>query len=98
MATEKEQTLLVEDFLGIDRQVQSEDTDNLAFDTLQNLYEKKLGAVEKRGGSDVIRDNWPSNITGIDNHSRLYVRDIEKKRILAIHCTPPASAPIDQTI
>jgi hypothetical protein len=97
MATEKEQTLTVEDFLGIDRQVQSEDTDNLAFHTLQNVFEKKLGALEKRGGSDVIRDSWPSNITGIDNHARLYVRDIEKKRILAIHCTPPATAPIDQT-
>lgn len=88
MATELEQTLEIDDFFGIDRQVLREDINPKGFRTLQNVYERQLSEVQKIGGSTLLQGTFPSNVTGLDRGFRLYDRDFTKYRLVGIKCTP----------
>jgi len=99
MATENERSLLVDDFLGIDRQVNRDDVNQQGFHTLQNLYEKKIGELVCRPGSTEIigEDDWPSNVKSINNLYKSHFRDFESSRIIGIECEPSDTQPIPDT-
>jgi hypothetical protein len=86
MSTEKEAGFPIEDFTGIDRQVDREDLEHRHFHSLENLWEPKLGVVETRPGSEALADNLPSNIVGLDEGHRIYKSSDDKERVVAVHC------------
>ena len=94
MSNESEKALPICDFLGIDRTTNTENVPPGGFYSLQNLYEREIDTLEKRGGSQVINQNWPSNIIGINNITKLYDRDLTSARILGVQCKPPTTIPI----
>lgn len=86
MSTEREAAFPVEDFMGVNRQVDREDLTHRQYWSLQNLWEKKLGLLETRPGTESHSDNLPSNIVGLDNIHRIYKGDGENQRVTAIQC------------
>jgi hypothetical protein len=84
VATEQEIGFPIEDFMGVDRQVDRENIDNYHQWTTQNLWEKKINILETRGGSALLASSWPSNITGVDNVVRIYKNTLDHKRVVAL--------------
>lgn len=84
MATTKELSFPVEDFMGVDRQVDQENISDYNQWTVQNLWEKKLNVLETRGGSADFATGWPSNATGLDNVCRIFKDTLDHKRIVAV--------------
>lgn len=77
--------LRIEDFLGINRSVASEDLQDQFYHTSQNIYERKVGELQRRGGAEEIT-TLPSNIIAIDNVWTLNDRFIGKKKIAKVTC------------
>lgn len=87
MATDKEVAFPVENFVGVDRQVDREDRTPNHLHNLQNLWEKEIGILETRPGSaNFIQKPFPSNIIGLDNVHKIYKPNEETIRVQAIHC------------
>lgn len=83
MATETEVGLRVEDFMGVNAQVSSEDLQDYFYKQTQNLYERKLGEVQRRGGSALLSPAaLPSNVLSIDNEWVLKDRILGKTKVL----------------
>jgi hypothetical protein len=88
MATDKEVAFPVENFVGVDRQVDREDKTPNHMHNLQNLWEKEIGVLETRRGSDnFITKPFPSNIINLDNVHKLYEPNEETTRVQSINCT-----------
>jgi len=88
MATDKEVTFPVENFVGVDRQVDREDRTPRHFQNLENLWEKEIGILETRQGSDgFLQKPLPAGVTAIDNIHKLYKPNGETVRMVAVHCT-----------
>lgn len=87
MATDREAQFPVEDFMGVDRQVDREEITARHFWSLQNLWEKKIGVAETRPGSEVLAEDLNSGIIGIDNVHRIFKSETDVERICAVRCT-----------
>ena len=86
MATEKEMTLPIKDFLGIDHQVDRENISQYHLRRSQNLWEKEVNVLETRGGSEPLHPSLPPNIIGVDNVFRIFKGGLDHSRIAAVHC------------
>jgi hypothetical protein len=80
--------LAISDFMGVSRKVVSEDLPSPYFDTIQNLWEKKLGELQVKGGSVNLVNTFPSAVTGLDNIFTLRLRNEIKRQVAAVYCTP----------
>jgi hypothetical protein len=87
MATDREAAFPVEDFMGVNRQVDREDLGPNQFYSLQNLWEKKLGVLETRGGSKQVTPDFPSGIVGLDEIHRVYKSENSQERVVAAQMT-----------
>lgn len=84
----------VSDFMGISRRVLSEDLPNPYFETTQNLWERKFGELQPRGGSAAVPITFPSNILSIDNGFIIKQKGGIKRRVVAARCSQPSGASI----
>ena len=87
MSQEKEASLPIESFLGINRSSSKEDLIPGQLFSAQNLWEREVGILETRGHSVALTSQLPSNITGLDRNFRIYRNESDKVRICAAHCT-----------
>lgn len=85
MARDRESELQVEDFMGVNQQVDRENIGQYESWQTQNMWEKKINVLETRGGSNPFASGWPSNINGIDNEIRIFKNTLDHKRLVALH-------------
>lgn len=91
MAT-REVGLRVEDFMGINADVSSEDLQDVFYKQSQNLYERILGELQRRGGSALLTPTVvPSRISAFRNQSIVYDRVLGDVYTMAVNTTPPAN-------
>lgn len=88
MATERELGLRVEDFMGVNSQVSSEDLQDQFYKKLQNIYERKIGEVERIPGSTLLTNTAaPSTITNFAGAHSFYDPHYGKKSIAKVTCS-----------
>lgn len=81
---QKEQLINIEDFEGVNQQVDRENIGNYNSWNTQNLWEKQINILETRGNSNVFANGLPSNITGVDNIIRIFKNTLDHKRVWAL--------------
>lgn len=86
MGQEREASFPVEQFRGVDRNVDREDISPQSFYGLQNLWERTVGVLEPRGGSTQFNQPFPSNIIGLNGIARSYRSKTESYRVVGIEC------------
>jgi hypothetical protein len=88
LGTDREQGLRVEDFMGINRQVAGEDLQDFFYTTIQNYWERKLGELQRRGGSALVTNTTvPTNISSMDNVFIVKDKSLGKTRIIKCKAT-----------
>lgn len=91
MATEKESSLSINEFRGINRNVDPEKMDPRHLWLARNLWEKDLGVLETRYGSEDFKSQftnpWPSNVKKLMSNTKLY-KPSGDVRIVAAQCEP----------
>ena len=87
MAVEKENGLRVADHLGINRQIVAEDLQDQYYLQTGNLYERKIGELQPRGGSTLIGGSLPSNIASQGQSFTLYDKLLGKTDFLKVGCS-----------
>lgn len=100
MATNNEVSFPVESFTGVNRNLDREDRSPSDFENIQNMYEKTVGVMETRPGSEeaIKQIDFPLAasgnrvIKGIDNIHKFIKDDGEKVRMAAIHCDDPVTS------
>jgi hypothetical protein len=92
MATNKEMSLPIERFAGVNRNPESEDLSPENLWEAKNLWEKKLGLLETRKGSVELLSELPSNVLKIMDSKKIYRQDGTSRRIAAIQCEPDTGA------
>lgn len=86
MGQENEASFPVEKFSGVDRNLDREDVSPGGFYALQNLWERTVGVLETRGGSEQVNQTLPSGIIGLNGINRIYRSKTESHRILGVQC------------
>lgn len=93
MGDPQEVGLKVEDWMGVNRQQTQEQIQDNSFWTLQNLYERKIGELQRRGGSQLMTNtSLPTNVSSIESDYILYDKVLGKTKILKVGCTVPGVA------
>lgn len=95
MATDKEAAFPIEDWRGVNRNVNREDGLPNHLWTAQNLWENKLGELETRWGSTSLASP-PSNVIKAMNPYTLYKKDGTKTRLCAVQCDPTNAVATNQ--
>ena len=91
--TESEIPLKIIDVQGVSNQVLAEDLPNQYCSVLQNLYERRLGELMRKGGTQSITTTFPEStagtpvkcVTGIDNALILRKKSGDKIHVQAVH-------------
>ncbi len=88
--TESEIPLKIIDVQGVSNQVLAEDLPNQYCSVLQNLYERRLGELMRKGGTQSITTTFPTegsvgSVSGIDNAIILRKKTGEKIHVQAVH-------------
>lgn len=93
MANETEIPFKVTDIQGVSNQVLAEDLPDQYCTSLQNLYERRLGELMRKGGTEVMTTTFPTGaVSGIDNAIILKKRTADKIHLQAVHTTQGAKA------
>ena len=87
MSQDLEASFPIEDFNGINRNIDREDLGPTHYYASKNLWEKKIGVLETRGGSSAFAI-LPSNIIKTMDNFKLYKNDGTKVRIAAVQNDP----------
>lgn len=92
---ETEIPLKIIDVQGVSNQVLPEDLPNQYCSVLQNLYERRLGELMRKGGTQSITTTFPvegavGSVSGIDNAIILRKRTGEKIHVQAVHTNQSA--------
>lgn len=89
MSSEREASLPIEDFGGVNLNADKEDISPNQLLQAGNLWEKTLGVLETRGGSITNQYiNAGIKTGGLDKVFKLYKGCGEKNRFVAVHCEP----------
>lgn len=88
MGQEKEASFPIEEFGGVNRNAGREDLSPIQLYAARNLWEKTLGTLETRGGSSIVADNFPSNITTMGNIFKIYKSWGAESRFAVVTCEP----------
>ena len=90
MATEQEASFPIEDFGGVNQNLDREKINAIELWRAQNLWEPTVGVMESRRGSQnfVNPAHLPSNITRLDNPMRLYRDGGDHVRMIPAKTTP----------
>jgi hypothetical protein len=89
MGADKEVSFPVDDFLGVDRQVDREDISQYHVYAAQNLWEKFIGVLETRGHSQSFAGSFPSKVVGLGKNFRVYKSHGDHRRVVPVHITDP---------
>lgn len=85
MATDREIAFPIDDFMGVDRLVSREDSEQANFYAAQNLWEKQIGILETRGHSVNTVTSWPSTVASLGNTFRVYDKFLDHRRLVTVH-------------
>lgn len=91
MASNKERSFPIERFRGVNRNLDREDLGPESLWAAENLWEKRIGLLESRYGSDNFHSTdfvWPTNINKVMSPTKLYKSSGESVRMAAVQCTP----------